>query len=188
MEFIALAAQFSLGAVFLVSALPKVLAPRRVIHDIRSYGLLPADVIPIVGYVLGPLELLASVFLLSDVFPEIGAIIAGCLIVVFMGAVGFAIVTKKNLSCACFGLLYRERVGWTTLFRDAFLLAIAALALAGTPTFDSYPNNTDDQILTKYVLQITFTVAALGLAWVSARGWPLWFVWLVRHRRIARSA
>ena len=47
----------------------------------------------------------------------------------FMLAVGIAMARGDSLSCACFGLLYRERVGWPTQLRDGALLAMALFVL-----------------------------------------------------------
>lgn len=43
----------------------------------------------------------------------------------FMVAVAIAMVRGESLTCSRFGLLYRERVGWETQSRDAFLGVLA---------------------------------------------------------------
>ena len=37
------------------------------------------------------------------------------------------IVTKENLECGCFGLLYRERIGMSTLARDTVLMGLSVV-------------------------------------------------------------
>ena len=53
------------------------------------------------------------------------------MILTFMGAVEFAMARRLSLKCNCFGLLYRERVGWSTQIRDGVLLALAVFVLLG---------------------------------------------------------
>lgn len=132
-----LAASLILGAVFLMSAVPKLAAPRRFANDVQQYGILPRPLASAFGYALPYAELAAAALLVTGFYTEWAALGVAVMLVVFMVAVGVAMVRKLNLSCGCFGLLYRERVGWSTQVRDGILLALALFILVadtGGPT------------------------------------------------------
>ena len=69
--------------------------------------------------------------LLTGVYAGWAALLVVGMLVSFMIAVGIAMGRKLNLNCSCFGLLYRERVGWSTQIRDGILLAMALLIVFG---------------------------------------------------------
>lgn len=133
----ALFVRLILGAIFLMSAVPKFAAPRQFASDVQQYGILPRPLASAFGYALPYAELLAAALLITGVYTQWAAFGVAVMLVVFMVAVGVAMARKLNLSCSCFGLLYRERVGWSTQVRDGILLAMALfilLAEAGSPT------------------------------------------------------
>jgi len=59
----------------------------------------------------------------------VGAGIALVLLLSFMIAVASAMLRHLDLDCSCFGLLYRERIGWSVLARDGILAGLALGAL-----------------------------------------------------------
>ena len=137
MTLVTLSANLILGAVFLMSAVPKLAAPRQFASDVQQYGILPRPLAAAFGYALPYAELAAAALLLTGFYTEWAALGVAVMLVVFMVAVGVAMVRKLNLSCSCFGLLYRERVGWSTQVRDGILLALALFILVaenGSPT------------------------------------------------------
>ena len=137
MLFALLAVRLILGAVFLMSAVPKLAAPRQFANDVQQYRMLPRPLASAFGYALPYAELAAATLLLAGFYTEWAALGVAVMLVVFMVAVGVAMARKLNLTCSCFGLLYRERVGWSTQIRDAILLAAALFILVaenGGPT------------------------------------------------------
>ena len=174
--------QLFLGAVFLISAIPKILSPNKTARDVRNYRLLPVPVSNVTGWLLGPVELLIAVLLLGNLAPWWGSLTVGLLLVAFMVTVGTAMARKQNLSCSCFGLLYREKVGWHTLYRDAILLGMAALVFLSTPATSLLEINLTPGSINVFFLQAVFLLVALSLAWIAGRGWPQWFVRLIRRR------
>ncbi len=72
-----------------------------------------------------------------------------------MIAVAIAMVRKLNLNCSCFGLLYRERVGWSTQIRDGILLVMAFFIVS---------METGDLTLTNMLAEPERLSNALGLA------------------------
>ena len=120
-----------------MSAITKLTDSHRFVKDVRQYRLLPAPVATGFGYGLPYIELAAAALLITGVYTEWAALGVAVMLLTFMFAVGVAMARKLNLTCSCFGLLYRERVGWSTQIRDAILLALALFILVaenGGPT------------------------------------------------------
>lgn len=109
-----LSARLILGAVFLMSAIAKLVGPRQFAKDVQQYRMLPRPLASAFGYVLPYVELVTALLLLTGFYSNWAALTVAAMLVSFMVAVGVAMVRKLNLSCSCFGLLYRERVGWST--------------------------------------------------------------------------
>jgi hypothetical protein len=95
--------------------------------------ILPSRAATVSAVALPWLELAAAASLLTGMWLPVGGGIALLLLGSFMVAVAAAMARGVNLTCGCFGLLYRERVGWPTLSRDG---VIAALVLGILP-FDT---------------------------------------------------
>ena len=106
MTFALLAAHLILGAIFLMSAVPKLAAPRQFAQDVQQYGILPRPLASAFGYALPYAELAAAALLITGLYTEWAALGVAVMLVVFMIAVGMAMIRKLNLTCSCFGLLY----------------------------------------------------------------------------------
>ena len=126
MESLIIACRLLLGAVLLMSGIAKLGDPRSFVENIQQYRILPKPLARLFGWLLPYVEIAMAVALLAGVYPRLVGISAATLLVIFMSAIGVAMVRKQNLNCSCFGLLYRERVGWGTQTRDGILVILAA--------------------------------------------------------------
>ena len=131
MAALLLSARLVLGAVFLMSSLPKLAAPRRFAADILNYRILPRPLALPYAWSLPVAELAAAVSLLTGFYARPAGVVAAIMLGSFMVAVGVVMARGESLTCSCFGLLYRERVGWSTQVRDAFLLLMALYVALG---------------------------------------------------------
>ena len=168
------------GAVFLMSGLTKLAAPRQFASDVRQYRIVPTPLSDAFAYTLPFGEVGAAALMLSGLYPQWAAAAMTVMLLAFMGAVGVVMVRGQSLSCACFGLLYRERVGWSTQIRDGILLAMALVVFFGddgTMTVSHLGSNLDRPL---YALALAATIAAVGFALVVA------FL-SVRHARRQRA-
>ena len=175
MDAFLLLVQVLLGAVFVMSAVPKLVAPRRFVQDVLRYRVGPQPAARAYGWLLPYMELGVGFGLLLGW--NVAWAAGGVLIMVasFMVAVAVAMARGESLTCSCFGLLYRERVGWKTQSRDAFLgvLALGTIMNAGSvvPVWEMALHGS----LSSYVgvlLTVLMATASLGLGYVSVRGWP----------------
>ncbi len=124
------AARVALGGVFVVAGALKLRDPAGFANDIANYQLAPA-LAPLLAAVLPSLEVVIGLALLALGAPwrRAAALCAAGLIVMFTVAAGSALARGIDVACGCFGSA-GGAVGWTTLARDAALLAAAALVLA----------------------------------------------------------
>ncbi len=164
MIVLALLARVLLGAIFLMSAFAKLAAPRSFARDVRGYHFLPGPLADAFGYALPFTELTAAALLLSGLYPQWGAGASIAMLLAFMVAVGWAMARNLNLSCSCFGLLYRERVGWQTQIRDGILLAMALVVFVGDDGTKTVAYLASNLHAPTYALALVATIAATGFA------------------------
>ena len=152
-----------LGAVFLLSAVVKVLAPRQFVQDIRGYHILHGGVATVFGWILPYFEFAISVSLLTGFGLRWAALAAVFLLIVFMIAVSTAMIRRLNLNCSCFGLLYRERVGWRTLLRDAVLIGVASVIVIGSSKALTVADLLSNPEELSHSIGLMATVVAIGI-------------------------
>ena len=157
-----------LGTVFLMSAAAKLAAPRQFVADVKEYRLLPRPLASAFGYVLPYAELSAAIMLMGGFYINVAALAVAVMLVVFLIAVGAAMIRKLNLTCSCFGLLYRERVGWPTQIRDGILLAMALVVLAADSGELSLSRMVAEPGRVSHALGLIFTALALGAGCAAA--------------------
>ena len=177
------------GAVLIVSGVPKVLAPRQTARDVQLYRILPTSLARAFGYGLGPIELVCGLALLAGYWAQWVALAVTILLTMFMITVGVAMLRKQNLTCSCFGLLYRERVGWKTQIRDSVLLlmSLTVFIWPSSATLADRATNTSTLDLLGVAASAFVLATALGLGWIAVKGWPQWFVRLIRRRNATNS-
>jgi len=130
-----LAVRLVLSAVFLVSAVAKVVAPRRTAAAARDLGM-PAALSPAVAVALPAAELTVAVLLVLTPTVTVGAVLATALMAAFTALVAGNLIRGRRPACACFGALSAEApIGPSTLVRNAALLAgsLAVLVAAMLP-------------------------------------------------------
>jgi|SRR3990172_2402467 len=120
-----IAFRLTLGSVFLIAGLIKLPQMSGFAEDIQQYRLLPKPIVKIVAFTLPSVEVMLSIALLTGVSPAIVGVLAAGLMASFLVALLSALWRKLNVSCPCFGLLYRREVGPKTLLRDLVLLMMS---------------------------------------------------------------
>lgn len=172
MVFLAILLRSVLGGVFLISAATKIAAPRAFVDNVVNYRILPNSIAKAFGWLLLPLELITSILLLTGVADRIAAGIVGLILLSFIAAITIVIARGQSTQCSCFGLLYRERVGWATLTRDALLLAAAAYVLVAGDLSPSLFQLTADfpagEAIVGIVLSTILGLVSIGIAILSA--------------------
>jgi uncharacterized membrane protein YphA (DoxX/SURF4 family) len=119
--------RFALAAVLLWAAVPKLLDPTTFATDISNYRLVPDSWAGPLAIMLPVLELVIAGALLAGVEARGAALIAGGMLVVFSVAMGQAMARGIDLECGCFGTTTESAVGWDSIARNVFLIALAGM-------------------------------------------------------------
>jgi len=124
-----IALRLAVAAVLVWAGVPKLLDPVAFANDISNYHLLP-DVVLGPAAVLTPvIELVVAAALVAGVHARGGALVAAAMFLVFTAAMLQAMARGIDLDCGCFGRDASARVGWTSVARNAALLAASALVV-----------------------------------------------------------
>ena len=153
----------TIALVFLVSALSKIIDLQDFTRGVRQYRMIPWGTAPLVVRTVVLAELAVGILLVLGVAERYAAVVGLCLLAVFITAVSVAIIRHENIDCGCFGLLFKERVGLKTLFRDlALTAALGALFWADDPAPDLQRAVTGRADTITSLMQISWTVLVLG--------------------------
>jgi len=122
--------RLGLAAVFLIAGCIKALDPEGFAREISQYGIFEGGLARAFAYVMIPVEVALGVALLLNFRPVRSLSAAILLLLMFIGAIGFAIVMERPVEeCGCFGR-YTPRTPQQTLAEDVGFLAMGVFGLA----------------------------------------------------------
>lgn len=98
----------------------------RFAEDVLNYRVPPRSLNNLVAITLPWIELLAGGLLMLGIWIRPSALVIGCMVVVFLFAIGQGVVRGLNIECGCFGTIEGRKVGLVALAEDAVMLAAAA--------------------------------------------------------------
>lgn len=119
--------RLALGGVFIAAALPKIADPLGFASDIHNYRMMPLALENLLALTLPWVELLVGLALVLNIAPKGATLLAGILMLVFLVAIGQAVVRNLDIDCGCFGTNDASKTGWMALLRDLGFLALAAI-------------------------------------------------------------
>jgi uncharacterized membrane protein YphA (DoxX/SURF4 family) len=141
----ALLSRVVVGGVFLLAGISKALDTRAFASEISAYQIAPAGLVQPLAIALPLLEILIGVYLLLGLMQRWAAAAAGALLLIFIGAMTWALARGLTLDCGCFGnalglSALRETVSVGSIARDVLwlLLAIHLLIVPGTWSLDAF--------------------------------------------------
>ena len=117
-----------LAAVFLFAGVEKTADPAAFAQAVTGYQLLPEFFIKLTALLVPAWEIAAGLALLVPRWRLAGACLAGALSLVFLGAVGSALVRGLDIECGCFGSA-GGRAGGLTLLLDLGMLLASCLVI-----------------------------------------------------------
>jgi hypothetical protein len=171
LAYFAFVSQFSLGIVFLLSALPKLRRPLAFTRSVVAYEILPDNVAYLFALILIPLEVFLAIALLTGVLTDIALLLALVLLTIFLVAIWINLKRGRRISCGCFGET-SEQISPRTLARLFLLLAVVLFLVsfrntggASLPHLGAMTANGSTLI---YLLQSVFVAVFLILlgAWM----------------------
>jgi len=133
MTIITLFSVLCLATVFAVAGVAKVFNRATTRETMTAFGV-PAQFAGILATFLPLVELVVAASLLVATTARVGAYGALAMLVAFTIAIAANLARGRTPGCPCFGQAQPSPIGWTTLVRNAVLLAMAAaIAWAGPP-------------------------------------------------------
>lgn len=134
MRIIGNLARILLGSVFVYASIDKMAFPGEFTLIIKSYRVLPEDIVPIIALVSPWMEMLLGAFLISGIFMKVTSRIALVILLIFLFVICARALTGEVGDCGCFGessFLSTSNTGLMIL-RDLLFLGLAVLVLLST--------------------------------------------------------
>src|SRR6476619_5557229 len=113
-EFL-LYARLTVGGVFVVSGISKLLDKPGTEASMARYVFLPRGSGKMIANLFPVLELIVGTLLIFGLVTRLAAVVAVALFAVFTGLILYDLTHNKNVSCHCFGKLSEEKVTWLSV-------------------------------------------------------------------------
>lgn len=168
MDTVLIVARFALAAVFLVAGIAKLAdmqGSRNALEDFR----VPAALIPTTSVALPAAEIAAGLLLVLEATTQAGAVLAACLLLMFVGGITDALLRGSAPDCHCFGQLHSRPAGKETIARNVVLAAVAVyIFFAGPgPEINSWLSNSSAEV----VALAGASLLAVSLAYACVSLW-----------------
>jgi len=130
--WLAVAARWYLGVLFVGACLHKIADPRSFAVDVATYDILPLALVNVTAIVLPWVELAAGGMLLIGWRTRPAALLVFGMVLVFITALVIALARGLDMSCGCFASQGAEEdpISRLTVLRDLGWLALAGFVLA----------------------------------------------------------
>jgi putative oxidoreductase len=117
-----------LGCTFIFAALLKIAAPQAVADSVVAYRLLPDFLVNAFALMLPFFELSSGLLVITGCFIRIGLLGIFTLLILFITALGIALIKGLSIDCGCFvSESWLDIPPWAAFIRDIGLLAITIL-------------------------------------------------------------
>lgn len=170
MSELALAAQWALAAVLLVSGVAKLADRSRTADAVVGFGVpeqlrWAAPIVPVI-------ELALAAMLVVSATARWGALGAAALLAVFSIAVVVNLARGRRPACNCFGRLDAGPIGGRTLVRNAALIGVAVVAAQrDAATIGDVVSGVTVPVALALVAGLVAAAALAGLTWLVTELW-----------------
>lgn len=133
----------TLALVFGSAAVSKSLAWAEFEGVVQNFGVLPNRVVPMVSWVLPPLELVLASLILFPETRAFAALLMMLLLIVFAAAIAINVQRgRTDIDCGCFRSSLKQNLSWWMVLRNAVLTLFAWFCTASiTPRELSWADN-----------------------------------------------
>lgn len=133
-----------LGAILVYACIEKIVYPAEFARAIANYHIMPYGLENAVAILLPWLELVIGLALLTGFFLDGAAGLTAALMVVFIAAIGSAILRGYNIECGC-GLREGDMVGLKKIIEDVAYLVLSFIILNRQTRFMEFSPNSDSK-------------------------------------------
>lgn len=131
LSWVASAARWTVGAIFVVAAILKIGDPATFQGDILSFRIVGYPAAYIIAYILPWIELLAGVAVIAGRWGcRGGMVLTAGMLVAFIGGAAYAWALGYDIHCGCFGGSETDETTNYTLLIGRNLLMLAGIVLA----------------------------------------------------------
>lgn len=123
-EYFLLISRITVGTVFLMVSLAKVVHPGAFANEIGNYDLFPEIIVNFSAVVLPWIELICGMLLIAGVRLKANSLIISILLIFFILSVGSAMARGLNIDCGCYSNIKAEKVGWNKIFENLSMLLL----------------------------------------------------------------
>ena len=95
-------------------------------QDVANYHVPPRALSNLVAITLPWIELLAGALLVFGIWKRASAVVITAMMILFLGAIGWAVAHGYDIRCGCFGTIEARKVGVLALGQDFLMFAAAA--------------------------------------------------------------
>ena len=146
-KYILLIARLVVALIFIFAAIPKIANPAEFAGEIARYNLMPNTFLNIMALALPWIELTAAIFLLLGIRLKANSVIISGMLLVFILAIGLAMVQGLNINCGCHTKGLAHKVGWGKILEDFGLMAFCAMIFFSSNSAFTLDNYTHKNIL-----------------------------------------
>jgi len=114
-----------LGGIFLSSGIAKVQNLPLFESAVKAYGILPDVAATMVAKALPWLEIVTGSYLLLGLFTSYTSLMAAGMLIVFLGAIGWALLHNQEIDCGCYIGGQSDPISWQKWLEDLGLLLLA---------------------------------------------------------------
>jgi putative oxidoreductase len=122
-QWVNLFLRLALGGVFIFAGATKIVDPAGFAADIGNYRILPHEWINLLAITLPWIEVVVGLLLIAGIWKRANALLITLMLVVFLFAIGQAVVRGLNINCGCFGTVEGRKVGLIAMAEDVAMLA-----------------------------------------------------------------
>lgn len=139
LSIIILIARILIGGILIYASIDKIVDPGGFAGTIDNYRIIPFGLDNIMAIILPWLELIVGLCLIIGVFIDGAAFLVIIMMVVFISAITYAILSGYNIECGC-GLKPGELIGIQKIIEDITYLILAWMILKRpNHRFELYP-------------------------------------------------
>ncbi len=121
-KYLLLSIRLIIGALFIYSAITKIIDTDYFVKSLYNYRLLPEASLNFFAVFIPWLELIIGFLLVLGIYVRESALLGTIMMIVFIAAISIAVARGLDIECGCFGTRDGSHVGLLKIIEDLFIL------------------------------------------------------------------
>ncbi|MCX6153953.1 MAG: DoxX family membrane protein [Candidatus Kapabacteria bacterium] len=122
--YLQLIARLAIGVLFIFAAIGKIAEPAQFAKEISNYRLVWEPLLNIIALIMPWIELIIGLFILVGFRLRSSSALASILLMIFIVAVGLAMIQGLSINCGCFAKNMAETVGWKKIAENTLSILV----------------------------------------------------------------